>query len=197
VGTETPSLRVQPGFAELFVILGGGVAVIGSFLEWFRVDIGARPLGLIAQTVTSKGFDGSDGKITLMASAVTVLLGVLMFLRTAGGRRVALGVAALLGGLSTAALSGYDAATPQQRFIDANAPELARRAHISLAMAERLYRGLFNSGAVKISSAAGIFVVIAGGSVAALAAMFALGKSPRVPLPVAAQPGPVPPEPRP
>jgi hypothetical protein len=109
---------------------------------------------------------------------VAVLMGLLMVVWSSGGPRVAMGVVALLGGLTAAGLSGYDAATPQQRFIDANASELAAKTRISLAQAERLYQGLFNSGALKISLALGIFLVIAGGLVAAIAAGVALGKSP-------------------
>jgi hypothetical protein len=176
--TDPGSVRVPPGLAEVLVVLGGVAAVAGSFLDWFRVHLSVKGLGLVARTVTSRGIDGSDGKITLIAGALTAAMGLSMFVWTSGGRRMALGVVALLGGLAAAGLSGYDAGTPQQRFIDANAPNLARKANISLAMAERLYRGLFDSGAVKISLALGIFVVIAGGVVAALSAAMALGKSP-------------------
>jgi len=58
---------------------------------------------------------------------------------------------------------------------------LAGKVNIPLAMAQRLYRGLFNSGSVRISLAFGVFVVIAGGAVAAIAAGVALSKSPEVP----------------
>jgi hypothetical protein len=169
--------RVRPGFAEGLVILGGSAAIAGSFLVWFRVHLGLKGLGVVAGTVSSKGIDGADGKITLIAGVVAVLMGLLMFLWESGRPRVAMGVVALLGGLTAAGLSGYDAATPQQRFIDANAPELAARTRITLAMAERLYQGLFNSGALRISLALGVFAVIGGGALAALAAAFALGKS--------------------
>jgi hypothetical protein len=175
---ESAALRVRAGFAEGLVVLGGVAAIVGSFLEWFRVHLGLKGLGLVARTISSKGIDGADGKITLIAGVVAVLMGLLMFLWSSGGPRVAMGVVALLGGLTAAGLSGYDAATPQQRFIDANAPELAAKTHIPLAQAERLYQGLFNSGALKISLAVGVFVVIAGGAFAALAAAFALGRSP-------------------
>ena len=178
---ESSALRVRPGFAEGLVVVGGAAAIVGSFLVWFRVHLGLKGLGLVARTISSKGIDGADGKITLIAGVVAVLMGLLMFLWRSGGPRVAMGVVALLGGLTAAGLSGYDAATPQQRFIDANAPDLAAKTHISRAMAERLYQGLFNSGALKISLAVGVFVVIAGGAIAALAAAFALGKSPEEP----------------
>ncbi len=179
--TETAAPRVRPGLTELFVVLGGGAAVAGSFLEWFRVHYALRSLGLVARSVTQKGIDGPDGKITLIAGAVVVLMGLLMFLWTSGSQRIAMGVVALLAGLSAAGLSGYDAMTPRQRFIDAQAPELAGKVNIPLAMAQRLYRGLFNSGSVRISLAFGVFVVIAGGAVAAIAAGVALSKSPEVP----------------
>jgi hypothetical protein len=177
---ESAAFRVRPGFAEGLVVLGGAAAIVGSFLVWFRVHLGLKGLGLVARTVASKGIDGSDGKITLIAGVVAMLMGLLMFLWDSGPR-VAMGVVAVLGGLSAAGLSGYDAATPQQRFIDASAPELAAKTHISLAMAERLYRGLFDSGALKISLAFGVFVVIAGGAIAGITAAFALGKSPEEP----------------
>ena len=175
---ETSAPRYRPGFAEGLVIVGGAAAIIGSFLVWFRVHLSLKGLGLVARTVSSKGIDGSDGKITLIAGVVAVLMGLLMVVWSSGGPRVAMGLVALLGGLTAGGLSGYDAATPQQRFIDANASELAAKTRISLAQAERLYQGLFNSGALKISLALGIFLVIAGGLVAAIAAAVALGKSP-------------------
>jgi hypothetical protein len=175
---ESAALRVRPGLAEGLVVVGGVAAIVGSFLVWFRVHLGLKGLGVVARTISSKGIDGADGKITLIAGVVAVLMGLLMFLRNSGRSRVARGVVALLGGLTAAGLSGYDAATPQQRFIDANAPELAAKTHISMAQAERLYQGLFNSGALKISLAVGVLVVIAGGAIAALAAAVALGKSP-------------------
>jgi hypothetical protein len=174
--------RVRPGLAQAFVVLGAAAAAAGSFLDWFRIRVSVRGLGLVARTVTSKGIDGSDGKITLIAGLVAVLMGLLMFVWTSGSRRVATGVVALLAGLTAAGLSAFDAATPQQRFIDANAPDLAGRTRIPLTTAKKLYEGLLRSGTVRISLALGIFVVIAGGAVAALAAAFALGKSPEEPV---------------
>jgi len=174
--------RIRPGLAEVFVVLGGAAAVAGSFLEWFRIHVNVKGLGLVARTVTSKGIDGSDGKITLIAGLVAVLMGLLMLLWNSGGQRVAMGVVALLAGLTAAGLGGFDAATPRQRFIDANAPGLATRTRIPLTTAKKLYEGLLRSGTVKVSLAIGIFVVLAGGAVAALAAAFALGKSPEEPV---------------
>jgi hypothetical protein len=154
-------------------------AVAGSFLEWFRVHLGRAGLGLVARTISSKGIDGSDGKITLIAGVVAVLMGLLMFMWSSGRQRIAMGVVALLGGLTAGGLAGYDALTQNERVVDALAPSLASRTHIPLAMAERLYQGLFNSGALRSSVGIGIVAVIAGGAVAALAAAVALGKSPR------------------
>jgi hypothetical protein len=174
--------RIHPGIAEVLVVLGAAAAAVGSFLEWFRIRVEVRGLGVVARTVTSKGIDGSDGKITLIAGLVAVLMGLVMVLWTSGSRRVAIGVVALLAGLTAAAISGFDAATAQQRFIDANAPALAARTHIPAATAARLYEALFRSGALKISLAPGIFIVIAGGALAAVAAGIALGTSPEAPV---------------
>jgi hypothetical protein len=192
--SEIAAPQVRPGFAEGLIVLGGAAAIVGSFLEWFRVHLGRAGLGLVARTISSKGIDGSDGKITLIAGVVAVLMGLLMLLWTSGGPRVAMGVVALLGGLTAAGLSGYDAATQKQRVIDALAPQLATRTRIPLAMAERLYRGLFNSGALQSTLAVGILAVLAGGAVAALAAAVALGKSPQE-LVVGPSPEPGPAEP--
>jgi hypothetical protein len=175
--------HVRAGLTEAFIVLGGIAAVAGSLLDWFRIRIGlagAAPF-LGVRTTSQSGIDGPDGKITLVAGGLVVLTGLLMFLWTSGARRIATGVAGLLGGLAAAGLSAYDAATPQQRFIEANAPDLAERTGIPVATARRLYQGLFDSGTVRISLRLGILVVIAGGIIAALSAAFALGKSPDEP----------------
>jgi hypothetical protein len=173
--------HVRPGFAEAAVVLGGIAAVVGSLLEWFKIRVGlpgASGPFLGARTTAQSGIDGPDGRITLIAGSVVVLAGLAMFAWSSGGPRIVMGVLALLGGLAAAGLSAYDAATPQQRFMEANAPDLAARTDIPVATARRLYQGLFDSGTVRISLRFGILVVIAGGAVAALSAAFALGKSP-------------------
>jgi hypothetical protein len=180
---DTATRHVHPGFAEAVVVLGGIAAVAGSLLEWFKIRIGlagAAPF-LGVRTTSQSGIDGPDVKITLVAGGLVVLMGLLMFLWNSGARRIATGVVGLLGGLAVAGLSAYDAATPQQRFIEANAPDLAERTGIPVATARRLYQGLFDSGTVRISLRLGIVVVIAGGIIATLSAAFALGKSPDEP----------------
>jgi hypothetical protein len=175
VGSER---TIRAGLAEVLVALGGVAAIVGSTMDWFRVRVGLRGVPGLAGTVTSRGIDGWDGKVTLGAGILVLLMALLMFLWRSAGQRVVLGAVALVGSLVAGGMSAFDATTDRARFIDANAPELARRARISVAVAKGLYRRLFDSGALRISLATGIFLVIAGGAVGALASIFSLGKSP-------------------
>jgi hypothetical protein len=176
VEIETPSRRVRPGLTEMLVVLGGAAAAVGAFLEWFRVRINLKNLATVSRTVSSNA-PLADRNVVVGAAVVAIVGGLLMWVWRTDRARAVLGVLALLGGLVAGGLAGFDAVTSQERFIEANAPKLARNGQVTLTMAKRLYQGLFDSGALKMSLAVGIYLAIAGGVVAMAAAAFALGKS--------------------
>jgi hypothetical protein len=169
--------RTRAGLAKSLVVLGGGLAVLGSVLDWFTIRLQAARVGGRSGTITSRGFDGFDGKVALGAGAIAVAGGLAMWLWRAHRARLVAGILALMGGLVAAALSGFDALTAKDRAISAYAVDLTRAAGIPAARATEALRRLFDLGVMRVSPAVGIFLVIGGGALAAVAAGIVLGRS--------------------
>ncbi|MFL5737968.1 MAG: hypothetical protein ACJ76P_11610 [Actinomycetota bacterium] len=109
--------------AAVLTVIGGLLAILGSFLTWFSVTADASALGGGSATIAVKGMDG-DGTITLIAGIVLVILGGVMFVMR--GRNItAVSIIALLGGVVAALVAIYDITTAKSNASDSVAQTIA------------------------------------------------------------------------
>ncbi|MBA2279847.1 MAG: hypothetical protein H0W25_01230 [Acidimicrobiia bacterium] len=80
------SRRLPP--ATVAALVGAGLAALGTFLTWFRIEIG----GVVAPGGSESGWEGRDGRTVLGGAVVALLAAGLVAL----GRRTELAKVALL-----------------------------------------------------------------------------------------------------
>ena len=163
-----------PSTPMILGIVGGLALAIGSFLNWATVSvnfdkiataIGIDPADVPANvraqgTVSVTGWNGGDGKWTLVAGVVVVVAAVLLSM--ASSRRV-VGIVMLIGGVVGGGLALYDATIQKNDAIDNAASTFAG---IGLPGELRDY--------FSISLGIGIWLCIAGGVVAVVAGIMAM-----------------------
>jgi hypothetical protein len=166
----------------VIAILGGVLLVVGSFLSWVELSGGG-----VTETVS--GIDGDDGKLTLAAGVIVILVG-LVGLRFS--RRV-LAVAAILVGLVGAGIGLYDALTAKDAALDAFAEAVAGDLGVSVGDARAALDLAIEGGQLDISISIGLILVIAGGAIAVIGGVLMLGRGSEPAAPSAAEtPEPVP-----
>jgi hypothetical protein len=82
------------------LIFAGAAIVVSAFLPW--VTISSRFFG----TVTTSGWNGSDGKITAALGVVVLALGVVAVIQARP--HIVIGIIAIIAGLAATGLSIYD-----------------------------------------------------------------------------------------
>jgi hypothetical protein len=163
-----------PSTPMILGIVGGIALAIGSFLNWATVSvdfdkiataIGIDPADVPADvraqgTVSVTGWDGGDGKWTLVAGVVVIVAAVLLAM--ASSRRV-VGIVMLVGGVVGGGLALYDATIQKNDAIDNAASTFAG---IGLPGELRDY--------FSISLGIGIWLCVVGGLVAIVAGIMAM-----------------------
>ena len=144
----------------VLITAGGLLAAVGSWLNWFRIR--RRLPGTPAEDILSRGFANIDGKLTFVFAVIAVAAGVLILYFATRRSYLWLGVVALVAGLWIAGLSGFDAATPRDRYVDA-AAAVATEQGVPKEQAVTFFRQLVETGVVTIRLQLGILLVIAGG----------------------------------
>ncbi len=158
------SAGVAPGIA----VVGGILAVIGSFLAWAKASI---PQGGLS--VSAKGIDGWEGKATIVGGVI-LLVGGISALSGQAGARQRLRASALIGGAIAAGVGIYTATTAKDQVIDGAASEISKELSISVEAAKAAVHTAIDQGALKIGLELGIFLVIAAGVIGIIAALAAM-----------------------
>src|ERR671931_157257 len=146
---------------------GGLVVIVGSFLAWAHVTIFF--LGIIQRGVDPKGIDFPGGKIVLVCGALALAAGIILVAGGSGPMRRALWVAAVLCGLGVAAfglVDRVDLAARAGRAVSGTVDRLA--AHFPGGANQRKLEALVPKF-TEVSPRVGVYVSLAGGSLAATA----------------------------
>lgn len=155
---------VAPGIA----VVGGILAVIGSFLSWAKASV---PQGGLS--VSAQGVDGWEGKATIVGGVILLVGGISAMTGQAGARR-RLRASALIGGAIAAGVGIYTATTAKDQVIDGAASEIAKQLSISVEAAKAAVHQAIDQGALKIGLELGMFVVIGAGVIGIVAALAAM-----------------------
>lgn len=96
----TALLRADPQnrLAAMLAVAGGGLAALGTFLDWFTITIG----GVTAPGGSATGWEGRDGRTVLAGAVVSVVAAALVAL---GSRRLAPKIALIVAGGVTAVVA--------------------------------------------------------------------------------------------
>ena len=145
----------------VLIALGGLLASVGSWLIWFwiRRKLPGTPL----EEVFSRGINNIDGKLTFVFALIALAAGVLIFYFGTRRSYLWLGIVALVAGLWITGLSAFDAATPEDRYVDA-AAAVATAQGVPREQAVSFFRQLVDTGVVNIKLQLGILLVVAGGA---------------------------------
>ena len=164
-------------FPAIAVAVGGLVVVVGSFLAWAHVTIFF--LGIIQRGVDPKGIDFPGGKFVLVLGTITLVAGIILVAGRSGVGQRALCAAAVLCGLGVAAFAlvdRVDLAARAGRAVSSTVDRLA--AHFPGGANERKLEALVPKF-TEVSPRVGVYVALAGGSLAATAGGFGLVVSSR------------------
>jgi hypothetical protein len=163
--------------AGSIAVVGGLLAVIGSFLTWANASAGRFAF-------SAKGIDGWEGKATIVGGIVLLVAGINAFTKGSSDPVKRLG---LLGGMVVAGVGIYTAVTAKDRVIDAAANAIAARLGVTVEQARIAVNQAVDSGALKIALDIGLFIVIAGGVLGIVAGLLAMRSKPAAPaMPAAA-----------
>lgn len=95
-----PAVTADPQnrLAATIALVGSGFAAVGTFLDWFTIEIG----GVAAPGGSATGWDGRDGRTVLAGAVVTAVAAGLVIL---GSRRLAPKIALIVAGGVTAVIA--------------------------------------------------------------------------------------------
>jgi len=182
----------KPSAGAIVAIVGGIMLAIGSFLTWATVSVDttallnklADTLGVSADQLQGvptdsfsqsvSGWDGSDGKITLVVAIIIIIAAILMFAMPR--IRKAMGVIVILAGLVGGGVAVYDATRVKDVANDAEsaAASAAGSGLDQLGLsADDIFDGVFD-----VTAGIGLWVCIAGGVVALVGGVLALRERP-------------------
>ncbi len=156
----------RPATASILAIAGGAVMALGSFLDWVKVSVAG-----FEGTPPTKGTDGSDGWVTLVAGLALAVCGLVWL---AGAARRALAIIAILAALAGGGLGLYDALTAEHRVIDEAASQISSTLQVPEEQARAVLVEAANAGALDVSIRLGLLLVVVGGVVGVGAGILAL-----------------------
>ncbi len=160
------------------ILVGGALAVLGSFLPWAKVVFGPN-------SQTAKGFDGWEGKVTAIAGAALIICAIAI--KQARNRRLAPWT--MLLGLAAAGISLYDILTLKTQAITSGASDISKSTGVPVDQVKATLHLLLVSGTLKVSLEFGILIVLVGGILGILGGlMLTLAKEPQVATPVGSTP---------
>ena len=178
----------KPSAGAIVAIVGGIMLAIGSFLTWATVSVDttalinklAETLGLPPEQLQGlstdsfsnsvSGWDGSDGKITLVVGVIIIIAAIVIFAKPR--LRVAMGVVMIVAGLVGGGVAAYDASRVKDVANDAEAAAVAAAG--SELEGSGLSVGDFFEGAFDVTAGVGLWVCIAGGVIALVGGVLAL-----------------------
>ena len=178
----------KPSAGAIVAIVGGIMLAIGSFLTWATVSVDTTALinklaetlglppeqlqGLPADSFSSSvsGWDGSDGKITLVVGVIIIVAAIVIFARPR--LRVAMGAVVIVAGLVGGGVAAYDASRVKDVANDAEAAAVAAAG--SELEGSGLSVGDIFEGAFDVTAGVGLWVCIAGGVIALVGGVLAL-----------------------
>jgi hypothetical protein len=174
VSTARPSTLRLTGFLALTA--GAMMVSLGSLTTWAKVPPFDTP---------TRGTDLWEGTVTLVIGVAVLMLMVAMRLMATATARRAVAVAILALGLSAAALAAADAVRATSRFTspgqrDRIAKEIAADLHLPYQEVRSRIEAVY-SNRFHVSLAPGIFLVMAGGLVAALGGALSVAWATRTP----------------
>jgi len=208
-GATIARVNAFPGLAAA---AGGVVIVLGAFLAWVRFWFASiAPLNFLDRAFP--GTSSGAGKAALVGGLLLLACSAVMVAAGPRARKIAAGMAVALG-LCAAVLAASALATQRSRVVAAIRGDVERAVGHTLSPAQA--RGLtatLLSARLEVSAGAGVFVVLAGGSLAVAGGLTGLAlrggepltqtlgfaaREPAPPFPPAPEPGPLPsPEPGP
>ena len=153
----------RSGLAGILAVMGGSIAALGSLMEWAQ----ATGLGFRA---SARGLSGWEGKVTLLAAGLVLFAGLGVLAGSGVGR---LRLPAAFGGLVITGVAVATALTARAQVIEGAARQISRRLNLPLEQTRDAVRGTFESGALRIGLATGLYLVVAGGILALGAAALA------------------------
>lgn len=178
----------KPSAGAIVAIVGGVMLAIGSFLTWATVSVDTTALinklaetlglppeqlqGLPTDSLSSSvsGWDGSDGKITLVVGVIIIVAAIVIFAKPR--LRVAMGAVVIVAGLVGGGVAAYDASRVKDVANDAEAA--AVEAAGSELEGSGLSVGDIFEGAFDVTAGVGLWVCIAGGVIALVGGVLAL-----------------------
>ena len=182
----------KPSAGAIVAIVGGIMLAIGSFLTWATVSVDttallnklADTLGVSADQLQGvptdsfsqsvSGWDGSDGKITLVVALIIIIAAILMFAMPR--IRKAMGVIVILAGLVGGGVAVYDATRVKDV---ANDAETAAASAAGSGLEQLgLSAGEIFDGVFDVTAGIGLWVCIAGGVIALVGGVLALRERP-------------------
>jgi hypothetical protein len=178
----------KPSAGAIVAIVGGIMLAIGSFLTWATVSVDttalinklAETLGLPPEQLQGlptdsfsnsvSGWDGSDGKITLVVGVIIIIAAIVIFAKPR--LRVAMGAVVIVAGLVGGGVAAYDASRVKDVANDAEAAAVAAAG--SELEGSGLSVGDIFEGAFDVTAGVGLWVCIAGGVIALVGGVLAL-----------------------
>jgi len=178
----------KPSAGAIVAIVGGVMLAIGSFLTWATVSVDttalinklAETLGLPPEQLQGlstdsfsnsvSGWDGSDGKITLVVGVIIIIAAIVIFAKPR--LRVAMGAVVIVAGLVGGGVAAYDASRVKDVANDAEAAAVAAAG--SELEGSGLSVGDIFEGAFDVTAGVGLWVCIAGGVIALVGGVLAL-----------------------
>lgn len=153
--------------AAVLAVVGGILAVAGSFLTWAEASVGPA-------SFSARGIEGWEGKVTTIGGAVLLAGGISVFMGRADARGRLRG-SAIVGGLTAAGVGLYTAVTARDQIVDAAVSEIvAQTPGTSAAQARSSLDLALEQGLLTLSLQIGIWLVIVGGVVGVLAGILAM-----------------------
>jgi hypothetical protein len=174
----------KPSAGAIVAIVGGIMLAVGSFLTWATVSLDtsalidklAEALGVTPDQLgdlptddvsnSVSGWDGSDGKITLVVGVIIIVAAIVIFAKPR--LRVAMGAVVIVAGLVGGGVAVYDASQVNDV---ANDAEEAAAATAGLSAGDL-------EGAFDVTAGVGLWVCIAGGVIALIGGVLALRERP-------------------
>ena len=186
--TRPTGLRLA-GFAA--TALGGLLVGLGSILGWATVTIGGAGGTTGLPPIDTKGIDTLEGKLALLSGVlVLVAIPAMRLARAVAGRR-SWAILIIVAGLAATGLAAKDLSRPTDRFGDLGFEKVVKGISDTTGLPLQGLENRFRAQAKKlthVSLGPGIYLVIAGGLLAAAGGGLGLAWANRTTSPPTAEP---------
>jgi hypothetical protein len=161
-----------PFGAAATIVAGGGLAVIGAALRWFKVTLPS--VGVFGRVQVINGLDLRAGKLAMAAGILAIVVGAAMFVMRGRVPGMSLAIAGLV---AAAGATGFSLGRALTEKGTAIADRVAQVPPDQQEQVREALRRLFAVGAIRISVQAGLVVALIGGALAAGGSIFALART--------------------